>query len=69
MPPTQDRQQLTDVYDKLNPAGKAKVIEYASDLSEQRKYTVTETFRHKSSFDLAVDITPDFEKVGAKNND
>ena len=34
-----DQEQLLAYYDKLNPAGKAKVREYASDLTEQKKYT------------------------------
>lgn len=34
-----DQAALLADYDKLNSAGKAKVREYASDLTEQKKYT------------------------------
>lgn len=34
-----DQEQLLADYGKLNSAGKAKVREYASDLTEQKKYT------------------------------
>lgn len=34
-----DQEELLSDYDKLNSVGKDKVREYASDLTEQKKYT------------------------------
>ena len=37
--PQEDQKRLLEHYDKLNPTGKEKVIEYTEDLTSNPKYT------------------------------
>lgn len=44
-----DQEELLTYYDKLNSSGKQKVREYASDLSEQKKYIEPESSGKQST--------------------
>ena len=44
-----DQEELLAYYDKLNSSGKQKVREYASDLSEQKKYIEPESSGKQST--------------------